>query len=407
MQSVFESGMDKKNTRIALLVSCSCVMQIAESLIPNPFPGIRLGLANMLTIVALVDLGFIAAIQIVLLRTIASSFLLGTFLSPTFFLSFGGGLASACTMGLWLKLVHNPNRETPSLIGVSLVGAITHNTVQLLLVYLILIKHPSVFYIAPWLGISAVAMGWITGLVAAEVCRQIKYGRNSVFLHSAGMAQTPAFLSFSRAVGINPLSSMNASVKLIAVIGLIIGVLVIQDIRAYGLLFAGLLFLSRVFRIDCKPFIASLKRMGSLFLLSFIFPLLFSHGGVVYAHVGQITVSHNGILYAGVFTGRILLMTFLSYVLVRTTSLSDLAKALAYLLAPLKIINISGERIAAIIVLAWQELPDCWGLILGLVQNRLFKTREWNTFIADLGFCIVSLYQQTGADLRLPELKGV
>jgi len=60
-------GEGKENTRmykVALLVSMACVLQISESLIPHPIPGLRLGLANMLTLVALVTLGFRYALQI-------------------------------------------------------------------------------------------------------------------------------------------------------------------------------------------------------------------------------------------------------------------------------------------------------------------------------------------------------
>ncbi|MDD5596122.1 MAG: Gx transporter family protein, partial [Candidatus Omnitrophica bacterium] len=36
-----------------MLVSLSCVLQISESLIPHPIPGLRLGLANCMTLIAL------------------------------------------------------------------------------------------------------------------------------------------------------------------------------------------------------------------------------------------------------------------------------------------------------------------------------------------------------------------
>jgi heptaprenyl diphosphate synthase len=73
---------NKKNTQIAFLVACASVLQILESLIPNPIPGVRLGLANMITLVALVDLGVGAAVEIAVLRTVCSSFILGTFFHP-------------------------------------------------------------------------------------------------------------------------------------------------------------------------------------------------------------------------------------------------------------------------------------------------------------------------------------
>ena len=95
--------------QVALLVALACVLQISESLIPHPIPGLRLGLANMITLTALVVLGFKYALEIAILRTILSSFILGTFMSPGFFLSFAGAIISTLVMGFffWLSCFHD------------------------------------------------------------------------------------------------------------------------------------------------------------------------------------------------------------------------------------------------------------------------------------------------------------
>ena len=84
---------NRNNYTTALFVALACVLQISESLIPLPIPGLRLGLANILTLTALVMLGFRAALEITLMRTILSSFITGTFMSPGFILSFSGFLS--------------------------------------------------------------------------------------------------------------------------------------------------------------------------------------------------------------------------------------------------------------------------------------------------------------------------
>ncbi len=85
---------DPKIYKIALLVSISCVLQISESLIPHPIPGLRLGLANMVGLIALVNLGFLSALEIAILRTILSSFIMGTFMSPNFIMIFSAAAIS-------------------------------------------------------------------------------------------------------------------------------------------------------------------------------------------------------------------------------------------------------------------------------------------------------------------------
>ena len=69
-----------KIRKIALLVALSCVFQLAESLIPHPIPGLRLGLANMPTLIALVTLGSGAALEVAILRVVLASFMMGTFM---------------------------------------------------------------------------------------------------------------------------------------------------------------------------------------------------------------------------------------------------------------------------------------------------------------------------------------
>ena len=69
---MIELNKDRRIHKIALLVSLACVLQIAETFIPHPIPGLRLGLANMLTLTAMVILGFGYALQIAILRTLLS-----------------------------------------------------------------------------------------------------------------------------------------------------------------------------------------------------------------------------------------------------------------------------------------------------------------------------------------------
>ena len=159
--------------QIALLVALSCVLQISESLIPHPIPGLRLGLANLVTLVALVRIGFRPALEIALLRTLVSALIMGTFMSPTFILSFCGAVVSTLVMGLLFQVSRYHRRLGFSILGISIVGALAHNMVQLYLAYLLLVHHSGIFVFFPWLCYGAVGMGWITGAVAAGVCRRL------------------------------------------------------------------------------------------------------------------------------------------------------------------------------------------------------------------------------------------
>ena len=73
--------------RIALLAALAISIHIIESAFPSPLPGVKPGLANVITLFTFIRYGWQTALQVSLLRVVISSLLLGTFLSPTFLLS--------------------------------------------------------------------------------------------------------------------------------------------------------------------------------------------------------------------------------------------------------------------------------------------------------------------------------
>ena len=90
--------------KISLWVAIASIMQISESLIPHPIPGIRFGLANMVTLTILANYTFLIALEVAILRTIVSSFIIGTFMSPAFVLSFSAALTSTLSMGILYRI---------------------------------------------------------------------------------------------------------------------------------------------------------------------------------------------------------------------------------------------------------------------------------------------------------------
>lgn len=180
LEAVLMDG-KKKIVYISVLIAVASTLQIVESLFPHPLPWLRLGLANMITLTSLVIFGYAVAIQVAVLRTILSSFLLGTFFTPGFFLSFSGALVSALVMGGVYSLGRigksNPSPQYLfgfSIIGVSILGAVSHNVTQLFLAYLFLIRHKGVFLTLPFLIVAAVVTGFITGYGANYLSREMR-----------------------------------------------------------------------------------------------------------------------------------------------------------------------------------------------------------------------------------------
>ncbi|MEW5801483.1 MAG: Gx transporter family protein [bacterium] len=154
---------------LSLLSSMAVIFFVVESAIPNPVPWLRLGLANIVVMVAIVFYGVKDGLLVSFLRAMAGSMIVGTFLGPSFWLSISGGLASALIMGLLYRFC------SPffSLIGISIVGAYTHSLTQMVLVFVFLIQRREIFYLLPVILFSALATGFINGLAATFLVEQL------------------------------------------------------------------------------------------------------------------------------------------------------------------------------------------------------------------------------------------
>lgn len=154
-----------EDQRIAWLTAVAITIHIAESALPSPLPGVKPGLANIITVAVLVQFGWRAAAWVAVLRVLAGSLLIGTFLTPTFVLSFGGSLASIIALWFGTRL---PGLGF-SAIGYSLLAAIAHMGAQFLLAWALFIPHPGLVHLLPILMTAAVFFGVVNGIIAARL----------------------------------------------------------------------------------------------------------------------------------------------------------------------------------------------------------------------------------------------
>lgn len=152
-------------THVAVLVTFAVVIHTVEAALPLPMPvpGVRLGLANIITLLALVFYGLQSGLAVAVLRTFLGSLITGGFLGFGFWLSLAGGISSCLVMVAALTLVRN---GWATLLSVSVLGAVTHNLVQLALAAAI-VSNPALFTgYFPLMLLLAVPTGIFTGLAA-------------------------------------------------------------------------------------------------------------------------------------------------------------------------------------------------------------------------------------------------
>lgn len=151
--------------RIARMAAFAIGLSLAEAVIPSPLPGIKPGLANIVTLLVLARHGMRAAAWVSILRVVAGSLVLGTFLSPSFILSLGGAGASLAALALarWLP------GSLFGAVSVSILSSFAHIAGQLLIVYFWLIPHAGVLYLVPVFAAAALLFGTVNGLIAAKL----------------------------------------------------------------------------------------------------------------------------------------------------------------------------------------------------------------------------------------------
>ncbi len=161
---------DQKTKRLAqagLLTALALIAGYVESLIPISIgiPGVKLGLANLVIVWALYMGSPAETLTIDLMRVLLSGFLFGS-LSMILY-----GLAGAL-LSLGCMLIAKKSGALP-VLGVSIVGGITHNIGQLL-VAMVVLETKSLIYYGPVLLIAGLVTGLLIGIVSGEVLKRVR-----------------------------------------------------------------------------------------------------------------------------------------------------------------------------------------------------------------------------------------
>lgn len=149
---------------LARMAAVALGLSVLEAAIPSPLPGVKPGLANIVVLIVLARYGWRAAAWVSLLRVVAGSLLMGSFLAPGFFLSLSGALCSLAALALSM---HLPRRWFGAVTH-SVLAAFAHIAGQMLVVYIWLIPHAGIAYLLPIFAAAALIFGTVNGLVAAR-----------------------------------------------------------------------------------------------------------------------------------------------------------------------------------------------------------------------------------------------
>lgn len=159
----------RREKYLILLILLSLYLSLAETLIPKPFPWLKIGLANIGGIVALEKFDKKMAIEVVILRIIIQGLMLGTLFTPGFLISFVSGVTS---LGIMIFLYKFRNKL--SLVSISMASAFVHNIVQLIVVYFLLFRNINInsryiiLFVIFFLTLGCIS-GSVTGIIGEKL----------------------------------------------------------------------------------------------------------------------------------------------------------------------------------------------------------------------------------------------
>lgn len=150
----------RKLALLSILLAFALALHLFERYLPLPIavPGVKLGLANIITLLTIIIFGFREASLLVIMRTFLGAMFGGGFLA--FLFSLTGGLLSTMIMAYMYQRLF----KFFSLPAVSITGAVFHNIGQVA-VASIVIENINLFYYLPVLLVSGIITGLFIGLV--------------------------------------------------------------------------------------------------------------------------------------------------------------------------------------------------------------------------------------------------
>lgn len=158
---------NKKLANMAMLVALAMIFSYVESLIPINFgvPGMKLGVANLVTVTGLYFLKTPEVLAVSVLRVLLTGFIFGNGMSIIY--SLAGAVVSLLAMALVKKM------DGISIVGVSITGGVFYNIGQIL-VAMSVVENLKLIYYLPVLLVAGTVTGFVIGIVAGKILPVVK-----------------------------------------------------------------------------------------------------------------------------------------------------------------------------------------------------------------------------------------
>lgn len=159
----------KRMMYITMLIAMSVLLHFVESLIPIPVPilGVKLGFANIISLITFYMFGFPVMVGVNVARVIMASLLRGVLFGTPFWMSVAGVTLSTIAIGIAGHFLKEGNE-----VIVSVCSSIAHIVGQIIMAYFIM-GTTLIFYYFPIMLLLSIPTGIFTGVIARQVLKRI------------------------------------------------------------------------------------------------------------------------------------------------------------------------------------------------------------------------------------------
>lgn len=349
-------------TRVGTLAALSLLLGYVESFIPIPIPGVKLGLANIPILVALEQGDLSGAFFVGMVKVVATSVLFGNPVTLAYALT--GTLLAYALMAPLSRL------RTMRLEMVSVVGALAHETGQLLVAQ-VLLGTPLVWYSAPVLAVAGIITGLLCGIVARRTAALLD-----------GQPDKPSEIQVASAGRTPSAPTAGTPMPPVAPLALGYAALVLAALHAHTvplaaacLVAAGIATLAA--RVPLRTLRSALAPTLPLALVTLIAQIVSTQHGLVLATLGPLVLTREALMASLLMVLRLASITLASVALVALIGQEGLMRCTERTMAPLSALGMRTEGPQLALATTMQLIPALSATFGTDIQPRDVWTRAF------------------------------
>ena len=356
-------------TRIGALATLAMLLGYLESFVPIPIPGVKLGLANIAILAALAEDDVSGAFFVGAVKVVATSLLFGN--PVTFVYSAMGTLLAFCLMAPLSRL------KTMRIEMVSIVGALAHETGQLLVAQTLL-GTTLVWYSAPVMAIAGCITGLLCGIGAKRLTRLLAAG-------DAEMAVAQASSQPVTQVAPHNASSVSwrTIVVVLAFLALVAGAMHTSSLPVLALCLAAALIASFAGGVSAQSLWTALAPMAPIALLTVVAQIANNQHGPLVMAIGPIAITQPALAMSAAMLMRLASISIASVALVRLLSTDQLTALANAATAPLREAGVRTQGPELALATTLRLIP--------LLSTAVEQAREQGHSVFDRAFWTTSL----------------